>query len=444
MMDTFTGKRPVFRTVPKGVTELAIEVVDSADFISVDGGIVELKDGTLMLAQGAGVLDSVQDHPNCRISKDGGKTWSDSTPLNCDIGAGGLIRLQSGKLAIYGCKPGGSKDECYCSTSSDEGKTWTPGAPIGNIQGWHPFYHSMIQLSSGRLLLAGYWEALDCHADDMQRVTMSNWGWWRGVQLWCEGHRAAEMGICVTYYSDDEGKTWTQCKGGMFGWFDEYGDVNGNLGITDVYEPTVAETKDGRLLMLSRCKRGRLVQCYSLNGGESWLSMQPAELASSQSPAMLVNIPGTDDLLCIWNQVSIEESRRSLCRGRLSSAISRDSGWSWGNFKTLELCEGLADVDRVPPDSPIPAIVRGRAHAGQLPDGLAVFDYPNVDIIGDKVFVRYHRSWPKMRNADQKDQAHIDTMMADKSTWPQYEDRKAQISVWEVVLRIYPLEWFYC
>jgi hypothetical protein len=67
-----------------------------------------------------------------------------------------------------------------------------------------------------------------------------------------------------------------------------------------------------------------------------------------------------------------------------------------------------------------------------------MFTYPNVDIVGDKVFIRYSRMWPREigRTAETKKEGKLPTM------WPTYEEREAEMTG-EGVLRVYPLEWFY-
>ncbi|MFV1966248.1 MAG: sialidase family protein [Pirellulaceae bacterium] len=421
--------RPTFLPVPEGVVELT--------GFAADGGIVEAKDGSLMLIQGGGLFETGQTAPTRRVSTDGGKTWSAPTPLKADMGAGGVIRLQSGALAMYGTKGklGGS---CHFCTSPDDGQTWTAPVNIGTYTDWRPMFHSMIQLQSGRIVLVGYWEGLNANPPDAQRYTVTGSGLWRGRWLWMEGHRGVEMGICIAYYSDDEGKTWSQCKGGLFGWFDERGVPNGEGGILDVYEPTAAETKDGRVLMFARSKVGRLVQSYSLDRSTTWYSILPTELSSSQSPPMLVRIPSTGDLLCIWNQVSIEEIQRGFLRGRLSVAISKDSGLTWENFKTLERQEGMEDVARIAPEYPIPRVTRARPGVGQLPDAFAMFSYVNVDIVGDKVFVRYLRTWA----AEEKAGGLAPDPNEMQLLWKQFEQRGAAMTG-DHVMRIYPLDWFY-
>ena len=171
--------------------------------------------------------------------------------------------------------------------------------------------------------------------------------------------------------------------------------------------------------------------------------MQPTELASSQSPPLLIRIPSTGDLLCVWNQASGEEIRRGYLRGRLSSAISRDNGMTWEHFKTIERHEGLDKADRITPEFPIPGIARGRFGLGQLIDGLAKFTYPNVDIIGETVFLRYSRSWPRTRDPREEDTApdrHPPMMWSRTAGF--YENRRAEMTG-EAVMRRYPLAWFY-
>ena len=226
------------------------------------------------------------------------------------------------------------------------------------------------------------------------------------------------MGISIVFRSDDQGQTWQKHPGGLVGWFDFQGRPNGNCGQTACFEPTIAETKDGNVLLLARSTVGRLVQSFSTDGGEHWSAVVPSDLPSSESPALVVALPKTGDLLIVWNQISREEIRRGYRRGRLSSAISTDGGHSWQKFKTLELSEGLEAIDRIPPEFPA-HMVRARDWVGPLPDRWAYFHYANLDVVGDQVVVRYNRGSPLLGVAEQ--------------------NLKKQ----ELVMRIYPIEWFY-
>ena len=429
--------RPKFRAVPEGVVEHKDDPAKDV-FFSTGGSIVEAKDGSLMLIQNRVSCEEGGYPDSKRISTDGGKTWSTPVRLKSEIAAGGLVRLQSGKLGMYGVKRPQQRGPVCFSTSEDDGETWTATVALPTYPDFYPMFHSMIQLKSGRLLLVGYWEGLNVAASDAVRFVQTGWGIWRGSLLFFEGHRSVELGVCIAYCSDDEGLTWKQCEGGLFGWFDDRGVPNGEGGIIDVYEPTAAETKDGRVLMFMRSKTGRLLQSYSKDGGQTWDSVRPTELSSSQSPPMLVEIPETGDLLCVWNQASCEEIRRGFFRGRLSSAISQDSGMTWGNFKTIELQEGMEDAARISPEFPIARRVVGSTPREHVPDGFAMFTYPNVDIVGEKVFVRYARTWPQKLKRGKK--TSPDGRLP--STVPQNEQGEARMSG-EWVMRIYPLEWFY-
>ena len=422
--------KPKFRSVPEGVTE------DTG--LAADGSILATNDGTLMLIQGGGVHESAGETPSRRFSEDGGQTWSDPVPLSSTIGAGGVIRLHSGALAMYGTK-GRARGACYCCTSRDDGHSWSAPVEIPAKLGFYPMYHSMIQLTSGRILLVGYW-GIQIDPPDARRYTVSNSGLWRDRWLWMEGHRTPGIGMALVHYSDDEGKTWSPggAGGALFGWFDECGVPNGEGGVIGIYEPTAAQADDGRVLLFARSKTGRLVQSYSMDGGQTWYSILPTELASSAAPPMLVQIPKTRDLLCVWNQVSAEEIRRGYHRGRLSAAISTDSGLTWKNFRTIELMEGMEDIARITPEVPVAREIRGRPGLGQLPDSYAMFTYSNVDIVGDQVFVRYSRQWPVAREGKGPAPDPNDMQVSNKL----HEERGAEMRG-ERVIRRYPLAYFY-
>lgn len=449
-MKTHVPKPPAFAAPPPGVIEHRSSSPQGVP-CNLYGNIVGLSDGSLMLAypEHGGLKTGDPVSSACRISSDGGKTWGPPRPLKSPIGIHGIVRTKSGKLAAHGDRKFGDRS-VYFSSSADDGRTWSPPLDIGTYPDFYPYLHSLTELSCGRLLLAGYWEGLNASfvdldgepgAPDTYPSSQFGWGLWRGRTLFCEGHRGPELGINLVYYSDDEGATWVKNTGGIFGWFDDRGIPNGERGVIDVNEPNVAETNDGRLLMIMRSKTGRLLQCYSLDRGRTWLSVLPTELAASQTTPMLIRIPRSGDLLCVWNQVSGEEIRRGFQRGRLSAALSRDNGLTWGNFRTLELQEGMEDTARVTPEFPLVVRIVARIAMGVLPDGFMMFSQPNIDIVGDQVFLRYSRIWPQ--ETDNPDRAPV--------RWPQFwpirenpaTETGAAMTGWENVLRIYPLEWFY-
>jgi hypothetical protein len=367
--------------------------------------VVSLKDGSVLANTG-------------RLSRDGGKTWTAARKFDGGAEGDGLVRLKSGAIAL-------TKGPRLWITR-DEGTSWKacPEAFPKMIGGPNFLGDEMIQLTGGRLL----WP---CSIDFNPRFPELLYenvlakGTWRGRTVLVEGHQhLPEIYMTFFSYSDDEGQSWKLVEGyyhtplALFGWFDEQGIPNGYGGHWSFGESSVAETKDSRVLIFGRSEVGRVVYSYSADRGVTWNTLLPAELANSGSPPRLRRIPKTGDLLCIWNQMSREEIRRGYRRGRLTAAISRDNGSTWGNFKTLELSEGLEPVERVAPEHPV-KMVRARDFVGQLPDGWAYFHYSNVCFASDSVYVMYLRGAPLLGIAEQN---------LDKQ---------------EHVLRVYPLDWFY-
>ena len=404
-------KRTLWRKAPpEGVVEIS-SLTTGIPWIQTS--LVELKDGSL--------LASSYQISRGWVSTDGGKTWSNRRPFGEGVAGNSIQRLRSGKLAL--------SDGGRLWLSGDEGKTWGEARRIHKLGS--PLNDTLIQLSSGRLLQPSRTYFGNQAHVGLAYLDAGAYGTWRGQRYHAEGHgHTPEADIAGVSYSDDEGGTWKAGKKGnrgdsgyhsavLMGWFGTDGKpTTGDGGVTPADEPCVAETKDGRVLFFARSTVGRIVQSYSSDGGLTWTPVEPTVLPSSYSSARLRRIPKTGDLMCVWNQVSPEEIRRGYRRGRLSAAISTDSGRTWGHFKTLELSGGLEDVDRVEP-GPIEMVVRARKDVGELPDDFAYFHYANVRFVGDKVYIMYGRSTPLAGIAERE----------------LYKD--------EQVLRIYPLEWFY-
>jgi hypothetical protein len=106
----------------------------------------------------------------------------------------------------------------------------------------------------------------------------------------------SEMCVCTVFYSDDEGGEWQESADSMFV------RSNGGAALHFVECPCVAETADGRLLCFMRTEMQRLAQSYSSDSGVHWGLTELNSLASSRAELMLLRLPGTADLLCIWNQ----------------------------------------------------------------------------------------------------------------------------------------------
>ncbi|MFN0171385.1 MAG: sialidase family protein [Bryobacteraceae bacterium] len=147
------------------------------------------------------------------------------------------------------------------------------------------------------------------------------------------------------FYSDDEGQTWKRSLSELFVAIEQ-----GRLGCYSFEEPSLEERADGALLMYGRIELGRLYQSVSRDQGVTWTTPQPAPVAASYAPPLLVRIPKSSDLILIWNQSSAEEIPVGLSRHRLSTAISKDGGATWMHFRSLESLDERTRLD--PPTEP--------------------------------------------------------------------------------------------
>jgi sialidase-1 len=320
--------------------ELVVPLPPTHPHRGITGTILELKDGSLLFAY------TVDDHAppesfgiNARKSQDRGRTWSKPYLLQ-RLGMGwmahpSLLRLKDGKI-LFAYSVGKSGEDLlsghddaqqYVRISGDEGQTWTEQICMTLIPGvCLAMPDRLRQLSTGRIILS-----IDLGLQQLQDVAA------HGYLTQDKGY----VSLCV--YSDNGGYTW---------WFSKnYVQVPGSY---ETGEPVIAELADGRLILLARTRLGYLARSYSTDQGETW---SPGELvhdlpASIPSPLMLVRVPTTGDLLCLWcrntyapGQAAGEEIpsvpmgtwtlSRGQVRAPLSSAISRDGGQTWENARDL-------------------------------------------------------------------------------------------------------------
>ena len=364
-------------------------------------GPIKLADGRLL---------AVQRKLEGYHSTDGGRTWNSSGPLRDEEGMPlrrrqkqllrpfTLIRLQSGAIAITYWR-GVSADVApmaeqatYIIKSVDEGETWSD--PVEVTWPRTPAYAQwMIQTAQGRLVLANeYWYT---HTDSDSGV-----------------------GICAAHYSDDEGKTWAESADSLI-----LRRSNGAL-LDSLQVPCIAETADGRLLMFMRNEVGRIAASYSEDGGVHWTSATLTDLVSSNSEIWLTRIPTTGDLLCVWNQADAGEVGTGFYRARLTAAISKDSGKTWGHFRTVATSPGMKQVSRIV-DPPPPGYCKsvGAVPAKELTakEGYFMNTFPRLKFIDDTAYLVYnHRLY----------------------RYPEGESRwKREYNVRR--LRAFPIAWFY-
>jgi hypothetical protein len=360
------------------------------------GSVIALKDGRLMWASGSGSGDPVNPLQAVH-SSDGGATWPGPVDLKYRDGQPvlgvmdvNLLRLHSGALGLAhrsAFPPAEERLGNYTGRlsfhrSDDEGETWSQPVPI-NPPGTHAVFTNdkSIVLRDGRIVVPFY-GSIGPRLFPFEKFSM---------QLG-EKFNNAERGVMAygaTYYSDDEGETWTRSLNEVHVTLD-----HGALGRYSLGEPTVVELDDGRVLMLGRTNLGTFYRCYSEDRGETWSEPVASGLACPPSPCSLIKLPGTGDLMVAFNQISRWETMSGLYRHRLSCAISRDEGKTWENHRNLE---SLDDVSYIEPGGPEPVLMgrpkqpvdRSRYHRAPGP---LRFSYPSATLVGDKVVITYGMS----------------------------------------------------
>ena len=299
-----------------------------------EASVAELDDGRLLLAYthfytdaddfGAGDIRG-------KVSDDGGRTWSAPfvvQPNRARRNTGRLsllmlpplrsdIKVRPPPLAMVYLNVNNFYDEqLLFTTSVDHGENWADPIPIndtGTLGHICQRGDTVLVLRSGRILAPVY---------------------------------ATFGGMCAgfMYYSDNGGSTWHRNRGEISVKLTEDGRT---YAYSDFDEPAVAQLRDGRLLCFGRTCFGEQYRSISADDGLTWSPAEPSGLVSSSSPASLKTIPGTGDLLCIWNQPTAQETADGLGRMRLSCAVSRDDGQTWTHFRNLE---SLDDTVRVEPE----------------------------------------------------------------------------------------------
>jgi len=347
---------------PKKTTILHSElVVPPSEKGTAEACLFPLDGGRLALFYDvAGVL-------SMRVSVDRGRTWGNAIPLQTAAGQQILgnrtspVRLGDGAIGLFHTDRHhvrrGRDGPLRFRVSKDEGESWSEGVfvnPVFAVQR----NGTARMISQGRIVSPVFvWlsSLTGGESEDTDNSTCYSW----------------------TYMSDDGGATWIASESELL--------VRRNKGRDGYYsfeEPCVEELADGRLIMLGRTELGRQFVSYSKDRGVSWTEPQPAPLASAYAPALLIRVPGTKDLLAIWNQVSPEEILNGLHRHRLSCAISTDAGQTWKHFRNLESRDATTYVE--PP--PVKVYRMENYHYAEGPTRIC---YPSVAFMGDEAVVCY-------------------------------------------------------
>ena len=306
-------------TKPADLFEQVVAPASTQNPRNSEAAIIQRKDGSLLLGWTEFYASQGADHGPARISglisTDGGRTWGSKFTLvdndgGCNVMEVNFLRLQNGDLALFHCQKNTEATDCrvMMRTSADDGNTWSAAkqlSPSGKYTGLTN--GRCIRLRTGRILLEA----------------------WEGGDSYC-------------VLSDDDGKTWRDSQ-----------RVQPKKGKS--YEPACVELADGRVLMLLRTGLGCQYKSFSKDGGQTWSEPEPTLLTGTAAPVAITRIPKSGNLLAIWNHNP--DAKR---RNPLTSALSKDEGETWTNFRNLE---------EIPADD--------------------AWAYPAVTWIGDRALITY-------------------------------------------------------
>ena len=301
-----------------------------------EGSFISLKSGRILLVytkyaadhrdEGAAVLAS-------RYSDDGGKTWSGRDRLILEnegkqnVMSVSLLRLQDGRIIMaYLRKDGDRKCMPMVRFSDDELKTLSRPVSVFVEPAYHVLNNDrVIQLSDGRLIVPVAIHRQRGHDAPRQ-----------------PGQPRTFMSLAALIMfglSDDGGRTWFESANGIYKGFPRDGGLQ---------EPGVIELTDGRIWGWARAMAANADgtgtyqwQMFSDDRGSTWTDAEPSAFISPCSPMSIKRIPGTGDLVAVWNDrlgrfKAKPAADSSWGRTPLVCAVSSDEGTTWRHHRRLE------------------------------------------------------------------------------------------------------------
>ncbi len=208
--------------------------------------------------------------------------------------------------------------------SSDQGRTWSSAATLQDFDGAADFDPSLVVAGKQTFLFFSALRPLRIHyrsSDDSGRT------WSTPVDLGQPNHTTRSNGIRLStgellvplhlrgtkaggvLKSRDGGRTWTR-----------FGAVATPAG--EGGEPTIAELKSGRIMMVLRTRDGELWRSLSTDKGETWSNPEKTGLTGTSSASHLLCT--RDGTLVLTHNPS-----RAVVRFPLTMRVSRDEGATW-------------------------------------------------------------------------------------------------------------------
>lgn len=303
-----------------------------------EGAFVALRDGSLLFAWTKFITDTAHDFGRsqivCRLSHDGGVTWAEEERVLADPGDAlnvmsvSLLRLNDGRILFSYLRKEAEENNTVRSIpmvcfSSDEAVTFSPPKTMVQVPDYYCVNNDrIIQLRDGRIVVpvAQHRYRMPSHfvAESTNAPFLSN-------------------PATIFFLFSDDGENWYESLTNCYRCFP---DGRG------LQEPGIVELSDGRLWSWMRTRwqgetgrDGRQWQSFSDSDGQVWSPPEPSQFVSPCSPLSMKRIPGTNDLLTVWNDHSgriVRAPQAAMARTPLVCAVSRDDGVSWKQHRVLE------------------------------------------------------------------------------------------------------------
>lgn len=217
----------------------------------------------------------------------------DCPPQLMNIMSPALRRLPDGSLGLaYSWRESTTCAKRVFMKSVDEGETWSDPATIaegGYVTGCHD---RLLITRSGRIIAPLH-------------VTED----WNKHYLWV-----------IAAYSDDMGESWKRSNAVELPAV--YWPDGRNTTESGCLEPGVCELTDGRILMVLRTGLGSVFYSISEDGGTHFPPPQNLEITAPCAPTFVMAVPGTDQVMLIWNDEYRADERLGGGRHRLSACVS--------------------------------------------------------------------------------------------------------------------------
>lgn len=283
-----------------------------------EGSFATLKSGRIIFCYSEFYGGAADESP-ARIvriqSDDQGRTWTPPVVVVENTGGNNvmsvsLLTLASGKLAMFYCVKN-SWIDCrpHMRVSTDDGATWTEPKRILDAPGYFVMNNDrVIQTSKGRLVIP-----LAFHRSrGSDPKTSKSWDA-RAIAMWI--------------YSDDEGATWQESGS----WWAM--PVRSGSGLQ---EPGVVENADGSLFSWCRTDQGAQYGFTSTDAGKTFTPPAATDMKSPNGPASIKRLPGSNDLLAVYNDHSGMFPFPPKKRNPYVAAISSDGGKTFPVRKLIE------------------------------------------------------------------------------------------------------------